>query len=213
MNSGYVDLDVLPTYVVAVLLICIAPGTDMAFIIATAVSGGRRAAVTASAGVALGVAVYSLIVACGVGVVIGRTPTALIVLQLLAVGYLLWLAWQEWTSRDNGFATTDSGPSGFLRGLVVNLTNPKMMLFFLTFLPQFLGDTDHPVMQLAMLGIVYLVVGFVVDVSIGLSAGTVRDRILSSAKARRRLTVVAAAVYLVLAVAVVIELTRMTLNS
>ncbi|SDM24858.1 LysE type translocator [Nonomuraea jiangxiensis] len=88
----------------------------------------------------------------------------------------------------------------FRRGFVVNISNPKIMLFFTAFLPQFLGDAlENPVLQLLMLGLILQILGLLTDLAIGYAAGAMRDRVLHRAGVRMLLERLAASVYAALA--------------
>lgn len=205
MNSGYVDVSVLPGFLTATVLICLAPGPDMAYMVGTGVAGGRRAATRAGLGVASGVSIYAIAVAAGLGALMVNHPGVLTGLQVFGAAYLAWLAYGCYRgarhARPGGPADTGQR-HWFRRGLIVNLTNPKVMVFFLAFLPQFLGRTTHPVVQLLMLGLVFQLVGLVVDLAIGWTAGSVRDRILARPVVQRAMSLASACVFLLLAAVV-----------
>ena len=211
MTEGYgVDLGVLPAFLTTAILICLAPGPDMAYLVGTGVAGGRSAATKASLGVTLGVTVYAVVVAAGLGTVVTDHPTVLVALQALGCLYLVRLAAVTFRDARRGAVTAGPAADGdwFRRGLVVNLSNPKVLLFFLAFLPQFLGAATRPVLQLLLLGLLFQAVGLVVDLAIGWSAGSFRDRVLARPAALRALPYTSAGVFLVLAVAVGVEVVR-----
>lgn len=201
-----VDVSVLPAFLVAVLVILAAPGPDMAFMIAAGVSGGRSAAIRAALGVTAGVSVYVLATAAGLGLLLARAPAALDAIRVIGAAYLTYLAWQTFThagAEHHGGAT---GDHVFCRGFIVNLTNPKIALFFIAFLPQFLGAASaEPAAQLLMLGLVLQTCGLAVDLAIGLAAGAVRDRVLRNRTARLALDLLSGAVYLTLATLLIID--------
>ncbi len=214
-GDAVVDLTVLPAFLVAVLVILVAPGPDMAFMVASGLNGGRRAATRAAFGITTGVTVYVLLTAAGLGALLAAAPTAVNAIRLAGAGYLAYLAWSTWR---NAGPATGSGLDGdlgagvgqhvFRRGFLVNLANPKIALFFTAFLPQFLGDvTGNPAVQLLMLGLVLQALGLLVDLAIGYAAGTMRDRVLRRPAVRRTLDRLAAAVYAALAVVLLGEST------
>lgn len=203
-----IDVGVLPTFVLAVVLICLAPGPDMAYMIAVGIAGGRRAALRAASGVAIGVLVYSLAVAAGLGAVVANSPWAFTALRVIGALYLLWLSISSFRDARRGVDLAGSPGTAdhwFRRGLVVNLTNPKMMLFFLAFLPQFGGSAHNPTIQFAMLGLCYMAVGYIIDAAVGLAAGTLQSRLEKSRRAAAILNYVAGAVFLLLAAATAYE--------
>ena len=203
-----IDVAVLPLFLLASLLICLAPGTDVAYMLAVGIGGGRVAALRASAGVALGVLVYSVAVAAGTGALVRAFPWTLNLLRLVGFGYLAWLAVQSFLDARRGAAFGAAARDGawFRQGLVVNLTNPKMALFFLAFLPQFLGSAGSSAAQFILLGLCFMVIGYVVDTAVGLLAGTLQRRLAQTSSSARLLSVLAGIVYACLAAVVAWEL-------
>lgn len=211
MLSGYVDVAVLPPFLAAVVLICIAPGPDMAYMVATGISGGRSAAARAALGVTVGVLIYAVAVAAGLGAVVTRHPGVLTVLEIFGALYLTWLAYSTFQDARHTHPAVpgDQPRSGwFRRGLIVNLTNPKVLLFFLAFLPQFLGHSRSPFAQLLMLGLLFQAIGLGIDLVIGWTAGSFRDKVLARPGVLRAMTFTSAAVFVVLAIVVSIEAVR-----
>lgn len=209
MNAPAVDFSVLPAFLPIVVALCLAPGPDMAYMVATGVAGGRSAAIRASLGVTLGVFVYAVAVAAGLGVVVARHAEVVTVLQIFGAAYLFWLArdtildtWHVGTPPPEG---QRGDPRWFRRGLLVNLTNPKVLLFFVAFLPQFLGAAGSATAQLLMLGFVFQAIGLVVDLAIGWTAGSVRDRVLARPGTLRTMSLTSAGVYVTLATVVTVE--------
>lgn len=212
MSSGYplLDLGVLPGFLIAVLVILVAPGPDMAFMVASGLNGGRRGATRAAFGITTGVTVYVLLTAAGLGAVLAAAPTAVNVIRLAGAAYLGYLALSTWRA-----AGADLEPQSdqqatshiFRRGFLVNLSNPKIALFFTAFLPQFLGDViGNPALQLLMLGLVLQLLGLLVDLIVGYAAGTMREQVLQRPKVRRALDRLSAMVYAALAMFLVAEI-------
>lgn len=176
-----VSPDVLVTFLVAVFAICVAPGPDMAFVVASGVSAGRRGGVLAAVGITAGVSVYVVLTALGVGALIRTIPALTEVIRLAGAGYLGYLALVTWRTAGSQVADDElrderPGSSIFWRGMITNLTNPKIVLFFAAFLTQFVDHGRGSVaLQLLVLGLILQAVGLIVDVAIGLAAGTVRD--------------------------------------
>jgi threonine/homoserine/homoserine lactone efflux protein len=206
-----VQPDVLVPFLVAVLAICVAPGPDMAFVVASGVAAGRRGGVLAAVGISAGVGVYVVLTALGVGALIRTNPAFAEVIRLAGATYLGYLALATW--RAAGSRATDDdlggerrGSSIFWRGMITNLTNPKVVLFFAAFLTQFVDPGRGSVaLQLLALGLILQAVGLVVDAAIGLAAGTVRDVFVREPGLYALLDRVAAFVFAALAAALVAE--------
>jgi threonine/homoserine/homoserine lactone efflux protein len=212
MATGYawLDLGVLPAFIAAVVILLLAPGPDMAFMVATGLRDGRTGATRAALGITAGVSIYVVLTALGLGVFLAAAPGVVSAIQLGGAAYLGYLAWVTWRSSGSPLETSTVQSSGvFRRGFVVNLSNPKIMLFFTAFLPQFLGDTaQNPVLQLLMLGLILQLLGLLADLAIGYAAGAVRDRVLQSIRVRTLLERGAAGVYGALAALLLADAVR-----
>lgn len=206
MSESYilVDVSVLPPFLLAVLVMLLAPGPDMAFMVASGLNGGRWAAVRAALGITVGVSVYVVLTALGLGALLAAAPAISTAIQLAGAVYLAYLAWSTWGSSTQSHDLGDPGTGHFFRrGFLVNLANPKVVLFFTALLPQFLGGvTADPTIQLLMLGLVLQALGLVVDLVIGLSAGALRDRVLNRPGTRALMERLSAGVYAALAIGV-----------
>ena len=201
MIEDYVDLAPVPLFLLAAVAICVAPGPDMIYMVGTGLAGGRPAAVRAAFGIALGVTVYVVATAAGLGVMVSAHPRVLTVVQLIGALYLGWLAISTLRAPHDAASVLQPGDRHwFRRGFVVNVTNPKIVLFFVAFLPQFVGTSGSPGAQLLMLGFLLLGIGLVVDLMIGVSAGSIRARVLDRPAVLRGTTVASAVVFAGLAV-------------
>lgn len=201
-----VDLAVLPAFIGVILLFLIPPGPDMVYMIAVGLAGGRRAALQAILGIGTGMLVYAALVVVGVGEIARAMPLLLTLIKLLGAAYLLWLA--RGAIRDAREPHVDvelATGRWYLRGATVSLTNPKLILFFLAVLPQFLGDAPEPTLQLAMLGAVNVAAEVLLYGTLGVLAGTLHARVRRRPRATRLLQLGAGAVYALLAVAIVVE--------
>lgn len=211
MTGSYVDLSVLPAYLAAVVVICAAPGPDMAYMVATGIGGGRAAATRAALGVTLGVIGYAAAVAAGLGPLISRHAAVLTGLQIFGAIYLARMAYTTFNDgRRNrpAMLAPQQDTHWFRRGLIVNLTNPKVMLFFVAFLPQFLGSAGDPFVQLLTLGLIFQAVGLAGDLTVGWTAAILRDKVLARPGALRAMTFTSASVFAVLALIVATEAIR-----
>lgn len=199
-----VDPALLTAFVVTVVLVCIVPGPDMLFVLATALRHGPRGGVAAAAGMAGGMAVHTAAAVVGISALVASSTTAFTVLRYAGVAYLLWLAVGALRHGD-GDAPASRPPAASLRRVfrqaaVTNLLNPKIVVFYLAFLPQFTDPARGSLgVQLLVLGGVFLTVGFVIDALVGLAAGGAGRRLATSVRVRRALDRVAAVMYLGLA--------------
>ena len=180
---GPVEPWVLLAFVPAGLALNLTPGADMMFTLAQGLKGGPRAGMAANAGSALGSMVHTVIAGLGLGAVMAAHPVAFDLIRWAGVAYLLWLAVQAlragpMVARD---VAVRSLGRVFLDGLLVNLLNPKVILFILAFLPQFVDPTRAVLPQFLMLGLVFSLGGFVVNGAVALFAGGAGQRLARSA--------------------------------
>jgi len=171
------DLAVIAQFAVAVIIIAITPGPDMTLFVGRALSQGRAAGIACMTGAMSGIVVHTVLVAVGLSALIIASPEAFLALKIFGAGYLVWLAWQA-VRRGSAFSpqTQQDAPkrsfsSNWMTGLVVNLMNPKILLFFMTFLPQFVsaGDPYAP-QKLMFLGLLFIVISLPVTVPMVLAA-------------------------------------------
>jgi threonine/homoserine/homoserine lactone efflux protein len=165
-------------------IVVVSPGTGVLYTLASALKGGARAAVAASIGCTLGILPAMLAAMVGLAAVLHTSALAFAALKWLGVAYLLYMAWQ--TLRERGALSIELRQDGaaearvIVRGILVNIVNPKLSIFFLAFLPQFIpGDEIHPVARMLELSATFMLMTFVVFALYGLFAAKVRDHVVS----------------------------------
>ena len=205
------ELSIVLAFVVAVFFVSVVPGPDMLFIVANAAVGGRRAGVVAAAGMSTGLAVHTVAASLGLGALIQAAPQVLNGVRIAGAAFLLYLAYLTWRASRQEVSEADETlelPRRTLRKTYVmatltNLANPKVILFYLAFVPQFVttGADSWPVtVQFLVLGVVFIAVGFPVDASAGLLAGSLATTLFrAGSKVRRRLERVCAGIFTALA--------------
>lgn len=197
------DLATLLPFVVAVLVIAITPGPDMAFFLGRAVSQGRAAGLAAVAGATTGILIHTTLVAVGLSALIAAAPTAYLALKISGALYLAWLAIQQ--IRHGSSLTVErtaraSLTATWASGVAINLLNPKIVLFFLTFLPQFVrADDPSPGASLFTLGLVFIAVGSLVTVPMVLAADRVAATLRASPSVARAIDWLLASVFMAFA--------------
>lgn len=184
----------------ASILLTLAPGPDILFVIAQGISNGRAAAVTTATGLCSGIIVHTAAAALGVSAIFHTSTLAFRTLKYAGAAYLLYLAYK--TVREKGaFAAADGagliqGVALFRRGLIMNLLNPKVSLFFLAFLPQFVSPAAGSVpMQMLLLGLIFMVQAVIIFSTIGMLSGTFGKYILQNQKVSKIMGWAAAGIY------------------
>ncbi len=167
---------VLIQFAVASIILAITPGPDMTLFVSRALSQGRAIGFASMAGALTGTLVHTTLVVVGVSALIVASPAAFFALKIFGAGYLVFLAYQALRSGSAFTPAKKSGPRlsmvrSFSTGLGVNLLNPKIILFFMTFLPQFVSqhDPDAPG-KLFFLGMMFVVVSVPVTAPMVLAA-------------------------------------------
>jgi len=169
-----IDLLVLATFAPAALALNLTPGADMLFCLAQGARGGVRAAWAASAGIAAGAMVNVTLAGLGLGAVVAGLPAAFDAIRLAGVAYLLWLAWKTLRAPLTGVDRPGVRPArAFRDAMIVNLTNPKVILFILAFLPQFVDPARAVLPQFLILGAVLSAGGLLVNGLVGQFSGKI----------------------------------------
>ncbi len=193
-----VDPLILAAFVPAALALNLTPGADMMFCLGQGLRGGARPALAADAGIALGVMVHVALAGLGLGAMVAAAPWAFDAIRWAGVAYLLWLAWATLRApraRPGGVLPLAPGRA-FRQGLAVNLSNPKVILFVLAFIPQFVDPLRGGVLaQFLLLGGVIALGGLLVNGAVGVFAGGVGRALAGSAVFQRWLSRVSAAIF------------------
>ncbi|WP_272008697.1 LysE family translocator [Roseovarius sp. ZX-A-9] len=185
------------TFVPAALALNLTPGADMMFCLGQGLRAGPRSAVAASAGISAGGIVHVTLAGLGLGAVAQQVPWALDVIRWIGVAYLLWLAWGALRLRLP--QRTDlpiRARRAFRDGFIVNLTNPKVILFVLAFVPQFVDPAAGSILgQFLIYGAVLGVGGFVINGAVGVFAGGLGRRMTAAPRLARGLGYASAAIF------------------
>jgi threonine/homoserine/homoserine lactone efflux protein len=193
---------VLLAFIPAGLALNLTPGADMMFCLGQGLKGGPRAAMAANFGIAAGGMVHVTLAALGLGALVAAHPAAFEAIRWLGVAYLLWLAISALRSPMpvvGATVATRSALRVFGQALMVNLLNPKVILFILAFLPQFV-DPARPILpQFLTLGVVFAIGGLIVNGAVGLFAGSIGQRLARSAGFARWLGRISAGIFGLLA--------------
>ena len=197
----------LAFFSVAVLL-ALSPGPDNVFVLVHAAQHGVRAGVLVVLGLCTGLLFHTAAVALGLAALLAASPLAFGVLKGVGALYLLWLAWLSWrapTGLLEGQAAEGlSARQTYVRGIVMNATNPKVAIFFLAFLPQFVDPALGPVQwQIVQLGACFGLATLLVFGGIAALAGRFGQRLRESARAQQALNRAAALVFAGLALRLV----------
>jgi threonine/homoserine/homoserine lactone efflux protein len=172
------------SFLLTSLIVIVSPGTGVLYTLAAALTRGSRASVAAAFGCTLGIVPHIAAAMLGLAAVLHTSALAFAALKWCGVVYLLVMAWQA--LRETGALAVDaqvdarSSRRVILTGFLINILNPKLSIFFLAFLPQFIaGNEGHPLPRMLELSAAFMAMTFAVFVVYGLFAASVRDRIVT----------------------------------
>jgi threonine/homoserine/homoserine lactone efflux protein len=178
------------SFLLTSLIVVVSPGTGVLYTLAAALTKGSRASIAAAFGCTLGILPHLSAAMLGLAAVLHTSALAFAALKWCGVAYLLYMAWQ--TLREQGALAVDtkvearSNARVIVTGFLINILNPKLSIFFLAFLPQFISAEDtHPLARMLELSGVFMAMTFAVFVLYGLFAASVRDRVISRPKVMR----------------------------
>jgi threonine/homoserine/homoserine lactone efflux protein len=204
------DLAQLLPFLAAALALNLTPGADMTYVIARSATQGRAAGIAASFGISAGSLVHSVLAALGVSALLQHSETAFLVVKYAGAAYLLYLAWKA-IRAGNGAVAVDRNLARaglwrvFAEGALTNLLNPKVALFILAFLPQFVDPAKgNAAVQILLLGAIFNIGGTSVNAIVAWSASAAARAIGNSAGFGRWLNRISALVFVGLAVRLVL---------
>lgn len=211
-------------FFIAAIVVALAPGPDNLFVLAQSATHGAKAGFCIICGLCTGIMVQTGLLVVGVSALIAASPMAFFVIQCMGAAYLVYLAFKSFQVRagvvissEFGVRNSESGVRSseldksqslsarrlYLRGIIMNLTNPKAILFALSFIPPAvkMDSPLSPSVQMLILGSEFVVATFIVFGTVALLAGAVKKFMLNSPKANRNLNWFSGAVFLFMAVA------------
>jgi threonine/homoserine/homoserine lactone efflux protein len=170
-------------FLVTSLVVALTPGTGVLFTLSAGLSRGAGASVIAAVGCTLGIVPHMAAAITGVAALLHTSAVAFGILKYAGVAYLFYMAWS--TLRDNGASVVEAGGATSARktivsGILINILNPKLTIFFFAFLPQFVGaDDPHGLLRMLALSAIFMVITFVVFAVYGVFAAAVRKQVIA----------------------------------
>jgi len=200
-----IPTDSLFTFIIASLVLIISPGPDLIFVVTQSAINGVRTGVLVTLGLVSGLVFHTLLVAFGVAAIIIASPIAFTVLKTIGALYLLYLAWQAFRAHSSKLTAEKNIPKTafqlYRRGVFMNITNPKVTVFFLAFLPQFVttNGEQSAIYQIFELSAIFMVLGLSSFIAIAFTAGKLGNWLNQSDKAQLYLNKIAGVVFTALA--------------
>ena len=171
-------------FLVTSLIVVATPGTGVLYTMAAGLARGARASVIAAIGCTLGILPHMAAAITGLAALLHTSATAFQVLKYLGVAYLLYMAWATWRDKDALTVARDKAPRSSVKvivsGVLVNILNPKLTIFFFAFLPQFVSTTEpNALPRMVLLSAIFMLITFVVFVGYGVFAAAIRNHVIS----------------------------------
>ncbi|GLH62666.1 MULTISPECIES: LysE family translocator [Parageobacillus] len=176
------------------ILLTLMPGPDILFVIAQSISQNKKAGIATALGLCSGLIVHITAATLGISTIIYQSALAFTVIKYTGAAYLLYLSWQSFKEKETGFAFNNK-PLKYLslykKGILMNLLNPKVSLFFLALLPQFVNKSmGHITLQMFILGIIFLVQALVIFIAVSVFSEKLRHVLLTNSFIAKRMNIV-----------------------
>ncbi len=208
------DTAIIVQFAVAVVVLAVTPGPDMTLFVGRALSEGRAAGLACFFGASTGILIHTIMVVVGLSALIVASPSAFLALKIVGAGYLIWLAVQA-IRQGSAFSPVKKAGQGrtlfanWVKGVGINLMNPKIILFYMTFLPQFVSASDPQAPgKLMFLGLMSILVAFPVVLPMIIAADGFAALLSKSPKVTRIVDWLFAGVFSAFAVKILMTQTK-----
>ena len=181
-----IDISNLYMFIAASFLLCLAPGPDNIYVLTQGMTKSKKAAIVTTFGLASGLIVHTSAAAFGISVIFQTSELAFNIVKFVGAAYLLYIAYQAFKYRNEALDLSVQNSSSelkklYVKGFVMNVLNPKVSIFFLAFLPQFVSPVNGSIpMQMIMLGIIFMMMTIVVFSSIGIAGNLLSSKLVEN---------------------------------
>ena len=193
-------------FLTAAIMLTILPGPDMLFVIAQSISLGKKAGISVALGLCTGLIFHTIAAAFGISIIIYNSDVAFMILKYLGVVYLIFLAFmalKESTINLN-INWQINKIHLYRKGILMNLLNPKVLLFFLAFLPQFVDQSDGNVsLQMVSLGIIFIIQAIIVFSIVSILASKISEKLITNKKFAKYLKWIKAGILLFIGISLI----------
>jgi threonine/homoserine/homoserine lactone efflux protein len=193
------DIQQVLLFAVTSAILAVTPGPDILYVITRGMTQGRKSAMAAAAGFSLGNITHTVFAVIGLSAVVMSSATIFTAIKLLGATYLIYIGWKTFTAKSTSLDGKDakilSPKAIFIQSITANVVNPKVALFFIAFLPQFVrAENGSAASQMAVFGLVFIVCTFIVFGICGILAGFIGDYLKRHEKAGTLMNRIAGAV-------------------
>lgn len=196
-------------FLTAALTLNLTPGNDMMFVLGQSMKGGTKTGIAASLGIATGSAIHLGLVALGVAAILSRHPAVFSFIRYAGAAYLLWVAYSTLSQPAAALDVNAKQRNVFQAwrdGALVNLLNPKIIVFMFAFLPPFIRpENGLPLLQLFILGMIFNIGGTLINIAVSVFSGRIASTIMADARKAKWFQRVSAALFVLLAARMAFE--------
>lgn len=194
-------------FISAAVLLTLMPGPDILFVITQSITRGRKAGIVFAGGLCTGLIAHVTAASLGISVLLMSSPLAFAILKFAGAAYLLYLGIKAFLARhQNHFCfSASAGASGRLyrKGILMNILNPKVILFFLAFFPQFIDpEMGHPIPRMLFLGLIFMIQAFVIFSTVAILADRLARRLMQNSRIALGVNIAEALVYCVIGISI-----------
>ena len=197
------SIETIITFITASLVLSLVPGPDNLFVMSNSALRGWKIGLYTTLGLCTGLIGHTILVAIGVSVIFQTSVIAFNGLKIVGAFYLVYLAWLSIQNKELNLgkaSQNSSNKSYYLTGVVMNLTNPKVAIFFLVFLPQFVNSNNNVSSQIFLLGLLFIISAFFVFTSIAYLSSFLEGTLKKSKTINKNINLIAALIYIAIAV-------------
>ncbi len=199
------DIVSFQLFLITVLIICITPGIDMMFILNRSISQGRDAGIYSALGVSVGAVVHTILSGLGLSVILQTSVVLFTIIKVVGAVYLIYLGIQMFISKQSSISIKktvyQSRRKLFVQGVITNVTNPKVALFFISFIPQFISvDNQYSPIPFLILGSIFAVMGAITSFIIAIFSSSLTTKLRDNIVAEKIINKISGAVFVILGI-------------
>ncbi|WP_316963328.1 LysE family translocator [Mammaliicoccus sciuri] len=199
------DIVSFQPFLITVLIICITPGIDMMFILNRSISQGRDAGIYSALGVSVGAVVHTVLSGLGLSVILQTSVVLFTIIKIVGAVYLIYLGIQMFISKQSSISIKktvyQSRRKLFVQGVITNVTNPKVALFFISFIPQFISvDNQYGPIPFLILGSIFVVMGAITSFIIAIFSSSLTTKLRDNIVAEKVINKISGAVFVILGI-------------
>ncbi|WP_436878862.1 LysE family translocator [Mammaliicoccus sciuri] len=199
------DIVSFQLFLITVLIICITPGIDMMFILNRSISQGRDAGIYSALGVSVGAVVHTILSGLGLSVILQTSVVLFTIIKIVGAVYLIYLGIQMFISKQSSISINktvyQSRRKLFVQGVITNVTNPKVALFFISFIPQFISvDNQYGPIPFLILGSIFAIMGAITSFIIAIFSSSLTTKLRDNIVAEKIINKISGAVFVILGI-------------